>query len=79
MKFQDLTTLLEQDESIFKPRNLDTRKDRHEQQIQQQIQYYMKNSGEFDNLYLANTPIKSLPDGLRVGGDLNLSRTPIQT
>ena len=77
MKFQDLTTLLEQDESIFKPRKMDDREIRYEQQIQKQIQDYIKNGFKGD-LYLYDIPIKSLPNNLKkVGGNLDLSYTPI--
>ncbi len=34
---------------------------------QKKIQQYIKDGGKGD-LYLSNTPIQSLPDGLKVGG-----------
>ena len=78
MKFNDLTKLLEQDESIFQPRKMEDRKTRYIQQIQKQIQDYI-NNGSKGNLNLFRTPIQTLPAGLKVGGDLNLILTPIQT
>jgi len=45
---------------------------------QKKIQQYIKNGGE-GSLYLSNTPIKSLPDNLQVGGDLNLRNTQIRS
>ena len=79
MKFQDLTTLLEQDESIFKPRKIEERKPRHEQIIHQQIQEYIK-KGAVGNLRLDGSPIKSLPDNLKyVGGSLFLDSSLIES
>jgi hypothetical protein len=43
---------------------------------QKKVQQYMKDGGK-GNLNLSNTPITSLPSGLKVGGDFNLSDTPI--
>ena len=75
MKFQDLTTLLEQD-SMFIARD-NNRHKRYEQIIQQRIQEYIKN-GSKGNLILNDTPIKSLPDNLvKVGGDLDIDNTNI--
>lgn len=78
MNFQDLTTLIEQDErSIFISRNAD-RKEQHERNIQRYIQEYIKN-GSIGDLYLGNTPIKSLPDNLvKVGGNLEIHLTDIK-
>jgi hypothetical protein len=45
---------------------------------QKKIQQYIKDGGK-GNLNLSNTPIQSLPPGLKVGGDLNLENTPIQS
>jgi len=45
---------------------------------QKKIQQYIKDGGKGD-LYLSNTPIQSLPDGLKVGGYLDLMNTPIQS
>ena len=78
MKFNDLTQLLEQDESIFKPRKLEDRKIHHEQMVQRQVQDYIKNGSEGD-LNLHNTPITSLPAGLKVGWNLYLINTPIKS
>jgi hypothetical protein len=78
MKFNDLTKLLEQDESIFQPRKMEDRKTRYIQQIQKQIQDYI-NNGSKGNLNLFRTPIQTLPAGLKVGGNLSLSRTQIKT
>ena len=46
--------------------------------LQKQITDYIKGGSEGD-LDLTNTPIKSLPDNLKVGGSLDLSETPIQS
>jgi len=78
MKFNDLTKLLEQDESIFQPRKMEDRKTRYIQQIQKQIQDYI-NNGSKGNLNLSKTPIKTLPEGLKVRGDLDLNHTPIKS
>ena len=43
---------------------------------QKKIQQYIKDGGKGD-LNLRNTPITSLPQGLKVGGYLYLSKTPI--
>jgi hypothetical protein len=45
---------------------------------QKQIQQHIKDGSKGD-LDLGNTPIKSLPQGLKVGGDLNLYKTPIES
>ena len=42
----------------------------------QKVRDYIRN-GEIGNLNLIGTPIKSLPPGLKVGGDLDLEDTPI--
>ena len=42
--------------------------------LQKKIQQYMKDGGKGD-LDLSNTPITSLPNGLKVGGYLNLYNT----
>jgi hypothetical protein len=78
MKFNDLTKLLEQDESIFQPRKMEDRKTRYIQQIQKQIQDYI-NNGSKGNLNLFRTPIQTLPAGLKVGGNLSLTNTQIKT
>ena len=71
--------LLEQDESIFKPRKIEDRKVRYKQIIQQQIQDYIKN-GSKGSLSLYDIPIKSLPNNLKhVGGNLWLTGTPIKS
>ena len=46
--------------------------------LQKQITDYIKGGSEGD-LDLTNTPIKSLPDNLKVGGHLILSETSIQS
>lgn len=76
MKFQDLTLLLEQDESIFQPRKIEDRNIRYDQQIQKQIQGYI-NNGSKGNLNLSKTPIKTLPEGLHVDGNLILTGSKI--
>ena len=44
--------------------------------LQKKVQQYMKDGGK-GNLDLENTPITSLPKGLKVGGYLNLKNTSI--
>lgn len=78
MKFQDLTNLIEQDESIFKPRKIHDRKTRYDQQIRRQLQEYMKNGSDGD-LDFRRAQIKSLPDGLIVNGSLWLDSSAIET
>ena len=46
--------------------------------LQKKIQQYIKDGGKGD-LDLRNTPIQSLPPGLKVGGNLYLDNTPIQS
>jgi hypothetical protein len=48
------------------------------QLAQNRIRDYIKN-GEVGNLDLENTPIRSLPSGLKVGGNLDLENTPIKS
>ena len=79
MKFQDLTLLLEHDESIFQPRKIEDRQDRYNKICQQQIQDHIKNGSRGD-LYLSDSTIEALPPGLKhVGGDLYLDNTPIKS
>jgi hypothetical protein len=79
MKFQDLTQLLEQDESIFKPRRVEDRLIRHQQEYNKQIQDYIKNGSKGD-LYLYRAPIKALPNNLKViGGNLGITDSQIKT
>jgi len=77
VEFNQLVKLLEQDQSIFKPRKTEGRRERFNQIIQRQIQDYIKNGSKGD-LSLPGTPITSLPDNLKyVGGILDLSNTLI--
>ena len=79
MKFNDLTKLLEQDESIFQPRKMEDRKTRYIQQIQKQIQDYI-NNGSKGNLILDSAPIKTLPNNLKVvGNNLYLTFSTIES
>ena len=79
MKFQDLTKLIEQDESIFNPRRTDDRRERYNKIMNQSVQDYIK-SGAFGNLLLSEEPITSLPSNLKkVGGHLSLHHTQIES
>jgi len=66
MKFQDLTTLLEQDESIFKPRRVEDRLERQQQEQLRQVYDYIKNGSRGD-LDLRKTVLTTLPEGLHIG------------
>ena len=76
MKFNDLTQLLEQDESIFIARRL---KERVEQQRQEQLRiiYDYINNGSIGDLNLINTVLTTLPKGLHVGDNLFLMDSKI--
>lgn len=79
MEFNQLIKLLEQDESIFKPRKTEDRRERFNQIIQRQIQDYIKNGSDGD-LYFPHSPITSLSDNLKyIGGSLDLTDTLIKS
>jgi hypothetical protein len=79
MKFQDLTQLLEQDESIFIPRRVEDRQIRRIRRINQYIQDYIKRGSKGD-LDVSHTPITSLPSNLKyVGGNLHASGSLLQS
>ena len=63
---------------ILKPRKTgEQRKRNYRVSIEKRIKRYIKNGGKGD-LNLNRTPIKELPDNLKVGGDLSLTGTPIK-
>ena len=71
-----LTDLLEND--ILKPRRSpEERQKNYRIATQKRIQKYIKDGSKGD-LDLSGTPIKKLPDNLKVSGDLNLYKTPIE-
>ena len=71
--------LFEDEEKILIPRRSpEERRKNWNIALQKQIQKYMKDGGEGD-LDLSETPITTLPQGLKVGGHLYLSNTPITT
>ena len=76
MKFQDLTTLLEQDESIFKPRRVGDRLERQQQKQLRKVHDYINNGSKGD-LDLRNTMLTTLPGGLHVDGNLILTGSKI--
>jgi hypothetical protein len=77
MNFQDLTQLLEQDESIFKPRQIKDRHARYKQQQLRQIYDYVKNGSE-GTLNLMKMPDVPLPKNLQiVRGNLLLDYSKI--
>ena len=63
-------------EITLTPRNIEGRKEKQLQQINQRIQDYIKGGSQGD-LDLFKTPITSLPNNLKVGRDLNLPNTKI--
>jgi hypothetical protein len=72
-----LIDLLKEDNKILVPRrSTEERQKNHVIALQKKIQQYIKD-GSQDNLNLRNTPITSLPDNLKVEGDLDLTNTPI--
>jgi hypothetical protein len=63
--------------SILIPRrSVEERSKNFQIAVQKQVKEYMKNGGVGD-LDLRETPITSLPEGLKVGGSLYLDDTPI--
>lgn len=85
MKFNELTTILEQDEgSMFTSRNLKSRKEQHLQQFNKRIYDYISSIPSFpkntvNHLDLDGYPGKELPDDLKyVDGSLNLSNSKIK-
>ncbi len=73
IKFLDIL----KENNVLTPRNIKGRKEKHGQVTQKKIQQYIEDGSKGD-LDLANTPITSLPDSLKiVGGDLDLSNTKI--
>jgi len=77
MKFQDLTQLLEQDESIFQPRRLDDREQRLQRYVISQLQLIKQ--GKLKDLNLSELPVKTLPNGIKVPGSIILRQTKIES
>ncbi len=72
-----LDLLREEKLNILKPRRSpEERQQNYAIATQKKIEQYIKDGGKGD-LYLGNTPITSLPNGLTVGGYLYLGNTPI--
>ena len=66
-----------ENESLLIPRrSKEEREKNYKIALNKQIQEYIKNGSQGD-LDLSGTPITSLPEGLTVGGYLNLYGTPI--
>ena len=85
MKFNELTTILEQDEgSIFTSRNIDNRQEQYLQKFNKRIYDYISNTPAFpknmvNHLDLDGYPGEELPDDLKfVDGSLNLSNSNIR-
>lgn len=77
MKFQDLTQLLEQDESIFQPRRLDDREQRLQRYVISQLQLIKQ--GKLKDLKIIELPVKTLPNGIKVPGSIILRQTKIES
>ena len=68
-----------ENKSILIPRrSREEREKNYQIALQKPVKEYIKNGG-IGNLYLFNTPINSLPKGLKVSGDLHLENTNITT
>jgi hypothetical protein len=68
--------IVESDSVLVPRRSKEERTKNHARAIQQKIQQYIKNGSQGD-LDLGNSPVDSLPQGLKVGGFLILDRTKI--
>lgn len=73
-----LIDLLKEEDFFTPRRSKEERSKTYNIIIQKQIQQYIKN-GSKGSLDLYNIPIISLPDGLIVGGELDLRKTKITT
>ena len=72
-----LIDLIEESNKILVPRRSpEERQKNYNVILQRKIKKYMADGGK-GYLDLRGTPITSLPNGLKVGGDLGLSGTPI--
>lgn len=76
MEFNQLIKLLEQDEPIFKPRRVEDRLERQQQEQLRKVHDYIKNGSKGD-LNLMNTMLTTLPGGLHVDGNLVLTGSKI--
>jgi hypothetical protein len=73
-----LLDILRENKILVPRRSPEERQKNYQIALQKKIQQYIKDGGKGD-LDLENTPIQSLPDGLKVGGSLYLRGTPIQS
>jgi hypothetical protein len=73
-----LLDMLRENKILVPRRSPEERQKNYQIALQKKIQQYIKDGGK-GNLNLGNTPIQSLPPGLKVGGNLRLSNTLIQS
>jgi hypothetical protein len=73
-----LIDLLKEEEFFTPRRSKEERSKNYNISIQKKLQQYIKD-GSKGSLDLYKKPITSLPNGLKVGGDLYLNYTPIKT
>jgi hypothetical protein len=73
-----LIDLLKEEDFFTTRRSKEERSKNYIIAIQKKIQQYIKD-GNKGNLHLSDTPITSLPNGLKVGGSLDLTGTKIET
>ena len=73
-----LLNILKETQILVPRRSPEERQKNYQIAIQKKIQQYIKD-GSKGGLDLSDTPIQSLPDGLKVGGYLDLDNAPIQS
>ena len=73
-----LFNILKETQILVPRRSSEERQKNYQIALQKKIQQYIKD-GSKGGLDLSDTPIQSLPDGLKVGGYLDLGNTPIQS
>ena len=73
-----LLNILRETQILVPRRSPEERQNNYQIALQKKIQQYIK-GGSKGGLDLSDTPIQSLPDGLKVGGYLDLDNTPIQS
>jgi len=73
-----LLDILRENKILVPRRSPEERQKNYQIALQKKIQQYIKDGGKGD-LDLRNTPLQSLPPGLKVEGDLDLENTPIQS
>ena len=73
-----LLNILRETQILVPRRSPEERQKNYLTATQKKIQQYIKDGSKGD-LNLTNTPIQSLPSGLKVGGYLDLDNTPIQS